>query len=73
MQWQFVRRDQVGSGAVGFGWVATNRMATDGLSKALTGEKFVLLIGQIGPDGDHMWTVWVCWMNIYPALEDDID
>lgn len=33
-------RDQVKTGAVRFEWIPTNEMAADGLTKALTNDKF---------------------------------
>ncbi len=47
IQWHFVR-DQVETGAVQFEWVATNEMAADGLTKALTKDKHAVFVGQIG-------------------------
>ena len=47
IQWHFVR-DQVETGSVKFEWVPTNEMAADGLTKALTNEKFAQFIHQLG-------------------------
>ena len=47
IQWHFVR-DQVEIGAVMFEWVATNKMAADGLTKALSNDKFSAFVRQIG-------------------------
>lgn len=47
IQWHFVR-DQVETGAVSFEWVATQEMAADGLTKALSNEKHKTFIHQIG-------------------------
>ncbi len=47
IHWHFVR-DQVETGAVQFEWVATNEMAADGLTKALTKDKHAVFVGQIG-------------------------
>ena len=47
IQWHFVR-DQVETGAVEFQWVRTSEMVADGLTKALTNEKFATFIRQIG-------------------------
>ena len=47
IQWHFVR-DQVETGAVEFSWIPTNFMAADGLTKALSNEKFAAFLRQIG-------------------------
>jgi len=47
IQWHFVR-DQVETGAIEFQWVQTSAMAADGLTKALTIEKFKGFVRQIG-------------------------
>jgi len=47
IQWHFVR-DQVETGAIKFQWVQTSNIAADGLTKALTIEKFKGFIRQIG-------------------------
>ena len=41
-------RDQVETGAVKFEWVPTGDMAADGLTKALTNDKFASFVRQIG-------------------------
>ena len=47
IQWHFVR-DQVETGSVQFEWTPTNDMAADGLTKALSNDKFATFVGQIG-------------------------
>ncbi len=47
IQWHFVR-DQVETGAVQFTWVPTNEMVADGLTKALSNDKFRAFVRQIG-------------------------
>ena len=47
IQWHFVR-DQVETGAVTFEWVPTGEMTADGLTKALTNDKFAAFLRQIG-------------------------
>ena len=47
IQWHFVR-DQVETGAVQFEWVPTKDMTADGLTKALTNDKFAAFIHQMG-------------------------
>ena len=47
IQWHFVR-DQVETGLVKFEWVPTGDIAADGLTKALTNDKFTSLVRQIG-------------------------
>ena len=47
IQWHFVR-DQVETGAVSFEWVPTREMAADGLTKALSKDKFGTFVGQLG-------------------------
>ena len=47
IQWHFVR-DQVESGAVEFVWIPTNKMAADGLTKALTKEKHARFVSMLG-------------------------
>ena len=51
IQWHFVR-DQVEIGAVQFECVVTNQMAADGLTKALSNEKFGAFVRQIGLHAD---------------------
>ena len=47
IQWHFVR-DQVETGAVVFEWVATRDMVADGLTKALSNNKHMVFVHQIG-------------------------
>ena len=47
IQWHFVR-DQVETGAVQFEWTPAKDMAADGLTKALSNNKFVAFVLQIG-------------------------
>ena len=47
IQWHFVR-DQVETGAVQFEWIPTKDMAADGLTKALSNDKFAAFVLQIG-------------------------
>lgn len=61
IQWHFVR-DQVETGAVKFQWVPTNDMAADGLTKALSNEKFTQFVYQLGLKKEQSnMTVWECW------------
>ena len=47
IQWHFVR-DQVKTEVVLFEWVPTREMAADGLTKALSKDKFGTFVGQLG-------------------------